>query len=57
MDRLQKWFEALAGVSHEESTRLARAHAIFEDYRKDLSHLEMPACWRRRPTYGRCELR
>lgn len=57
MDRLQKWFEVLAGVSHEESTRLARAHAIFEDYRKDLSHLEVPACWRRRPTYGRCELR
>ncbi len=51
MDRLQKWFDVLAGISHEESARLAKAHAIFNGYRKDLSHLEVPACWRRRAIY------
>lgn len=48
MDRLQKWFEILAGISREESARLAQAKAIFDAPTLDLSLLELPACWRRR---------
>lgn len=47
MGRLQKWFEILAGISQEESARLAQAHAIFNQPGLDLSGLELPACWRR----------
>lgn len=48
MKQLQKWFDRLAGISAEEHHRLALAHAIFAERQQDLSHLEMPACWRRR---------
>ncbi len=48
MERLQKWFEILAGISHEEHARLARAHAIFNSAGPNLALLEIPACWRRR---------
>lgn len=53
MERLQKWFELLAGVSHEEHARLARAHQIFAAAGPDLAVLELPACWRRRAQYRR----
>ncbi len=48
MKQLQKWFDRLAGISAEEYSRLAQAHAIFAERQRDLSHLETPACWRRR---------
>lgn len=47
MERLQKWFDILAGISYEENARLARARSIFEAPVPDLSALELPACWRR----------
>lgn len=53
MERLQKWFEILAGISHEEAARLAQAKAIFDVPSPDLSTLELPACWRRRAIHHR----
>lgn len=47
MHTLQKWFDLLAGISAEEQARLARAHAIFANDQRDLTTLEVPACWRR----------
>lgn len=47
MESLQKWFTALVGVNAAEQERLARAHAIFNAPQPDLSHFEIPACWRR----------
>lgn len=49
MDRLQKWFEILAGVDNEEIGRIERARMIFDGNELDLSALNLPACWRRRP--------
>ncbi|MBL8405970.1 hypothetical protein SDC9_164346 [bioreactor metagenome] len=48
MERIQKLFELLAGISAEEDARLARAKAIFADNRWDATALNVPACWRRR---------
>lgn len=48
MNRLQKWFEVLAGISYEEQARLARAHEIFANAGPNLEMLELPACWRRK---------
>lgn len=48
MERIQKLFELLAGISAEEDARLARAKAIFADNRWDSTALNVPACWRRR---------
>lgn len=53
MERLQKWFELLAGISQEEHARLALAHRIFDDAGPNLAVLELPACWRRRAQYRR----
>lgn len=47
MQRLQKWFDLLAGISADEQARLARAHAIFATGGPDLAALDLPACWRR----------
>lgn len=47
MKRLQQWFDLIAGISHEEQARLARAHAIFGERGPDLDALSLPACWRR----------
>jgi hypothetical protein len=48
MQRIQKLFELLAGISAEEQARLARARAIFGTTGPDVSALQMPACWRRK---------
>lgn len=48
MERIQKLFELLAGISAEEDARLARAKAIFADNPMDISALSIPACWRRK---------
>jgi hypothetical protein len=48
MERIQKLFELLAGISAEENARLARAKAIFADNSMDVSTLQIPACWRRK---------
>lgn len=48
MERIQKLFELLAGISAEEDARLARAKAIFADSSPDVAALQIPACWRRK---------
>lgn len=48
MERIQKLFELLAGISAEEDARLARAKAIFADNDMDMHALQVPACWRRK---------
>ncbi|MFN4325937.1 MAG: hypothetical protein ACK4FP_08625 [Azonexus sp.] len=48
MERIQKLFELLAGISAEENARLARAKAIFAERHIDLDTLQLPACWRRK---------
>ena len=48
MERIQKLFELLAGISAEENARLARAKAIFADSCMDVTTLQIPACWRRK---------
>ena len=52
MKQLQKWFDLLAGISHEEQQRLAQAHAIFGARGPDLAALATPACWRRRALHA-----
>lgn len=49
MQRIQYWFEIIAGIAHDEQCRLERAHAIFRNPSLDLDTLQTPACWRRRP--------
>ena len=48
MEKIQKLFEKLAGITQDE---LARIHLAAEVFRitppQDLSELEIPACWRR----------
>ena len=48
MERIQKLFELLAGISAEEDARLARAKAIFANSDMDMNSLQLPACWRRK---------
>ncbi len=48
MERIQKLFELLAGISAEENARLARAKAIFATSDMDMHALQLPACWRRK---------
>lgn len=52
MERIQKLFELLAGISAEEDARLARAKAIFEYQPHDVAVLQIPACWRRKQRIG-----
>ena len=52
MQRIQKLFDLLAGISAEENARLARARAIFAEKETDLAALQLPACWRRRQRAG-----
>lgn len=54
MNRIQKWFEQIAGVSLEERQRWALAQEIFGTQRIDVSALQMPACWRRKARAGGC---
>jgi len=53
MERIQKLFELLAGISAEENARLARAKAIFTDRNINVAALQIPACWRRKQRIGR----
>ena len=48
MNRLQKWFDQIAGVTQEERQRWATAQAIFGGQRLDTASLQTPACWRRK---------
>ncbi len=52
MERIQKLFDLLAGISAEENARLARAKAIFAETEIDVSDLHLPACWRRKQRIG-----
>lgn len=47
MKQIQAWFDLIAGISRDETERLARAREIFANDDPDLSSLQMPACWRR----------
>ncbi len=47
MERIQKLFERLAGISAEENARLARARTIFNGS-NTYQELQAPACWRRK---------
>jgi len=48
MNRLQKWFEHIAGVTQEERERRAFAQALFGSRPMDMGELQLPACWRRK---------
>lgn len=53
MNRIQKWFEQMAGVGLEERQRWVLAQEIFGRRQFDVSTLQKPACWRRRArAYG-----
>ena len=48
MNRLQHWFEQIAGHTVEERQRWALAQQIFGRQPVDVQALEMPACWRKK---------
>jgi hypothetical protein len=48
MNRIQQWFEQIAGVSRHDRRRWAQAQEIFGSQRLDMSALQKPACWRRK---------
>ena len=48
MNRIQKWFEQIAGVYVAEHHRRALAQEIFAPSQLDLSALRKPACCRRK---------
>jgi hypothetical protein len=48
MQRIQRLFEFIAGISHEERQRWALAQAIYATPRMDDMALRTPACWRRK---------
>lgn len=48
MNRIQKWFEQIAGVGLVERHRWALAQEIFGAPRVDAAALQKPACWRRK---------
>ena len=48
MNRIQRLFEMIAGVSQEERLRWAQAQEIFCAPAMDESALRLPACWRRK---------
>jgi hypothetical protein len=47
MNRIQKWFEQIAGTSREDRHRWALAQEVFGSQRIDTAALQKPACWRR----------
>ena len=53
MNRIQKWFEQIAGVTQEERQRWALAQEIFGTPRVDVLALQKPACWRRKVNRSR----
>ncbi len=48
MNRIQRLFEMIAGVSQAERQRWEQAQAIFCTPPADLVDLSLPACWRRK---------
>ena len=49
MNRIQRLFEVIAGVSQEERHRWALAQEVFCKPPVDMLALRLPACWRRKP--------
>lgn len=47
MNRIQQWFEHIAGLTQEERQRQALIEEIFGAKPLDLLALQTPACWRR----------
>ena len=50
MNRMQRLFERIAGISLEERRRWAFAQTIYGAPPMDLVTLQTPACWRRKAT-------
>ena len=48
MNRIQRLFELLAGISQEERHRWVLAQAIYSAPQVDVNALRTPACWRRK---------
>ena len=48
MNRIQKLFELIAGISQKEPHRWTQAQEIFYAPRRDVLALQTPACWRRK---------
>ena len=48
MNRIQRLFELLAGISQEERHRWVLAQEIFSAPPVDVRALRTPACWRRK---------
>jgi hypothetical protein len=48
MNRIQKWFEQIAGAPRGDQQRWALAREIYGSQRTDVSALQKPACWRRK---------
>ena len=48
MNRIQRLFEMIAGVSQAERQRWERAQAIFGAPPAEMFDLTLPACWRRK---------
>lgn len=47
MNRIQQWFEHIAGLTQEERQRQAFVAEIFGAKPLDVLALQTPACWRR----------
>lgn len=50
MNRIQRVFEFIAGISQQERDRWALAQEIYGAPRLDVLALRTPACWRRKAT-------
>lgn len=48
MNRIQQWFERIAGLTLEERQRWSLAQDIFGRQVVNVSALQTPACWRRK---------
>jgi len=48
MQRIQRLFEFIAGISQDERDRWAFSQAIYSAPRMDDMALRTPACWRRK---------
>ena len=53
MNRIQRVFEFIAGISQQERDRWALSRAIYGAPRHDVLALQTPACWRRKANVQR----
>jgi hypothetical protein len=53
MNRIQRLFELVVGISQQERDRWALAQAIYGAPRVDVVALQTPACWRRKANMPR----